>query len=134
MADSSQEESVPKKTVFESITSEAGGFYRQVLTIASAFLGGTILFFDKLKVSIKPLSLILLFLGWLCLIVVIALSGIIRLKNLESGRLALDNEIEKARKLDSRKENWSEIMLWFLIAGIFLITLFGIINLACGYL
>jgi len=127
--DSEKNEKVSKDKLFESIVKEAGEFYNLILTVSSAFLGGTLLFLEKIAPSPDRCSLWVLYSGWACLIASIAISAYVRLKNLESGRLALEQKYEEAKRLDRMKEALTIAMTIFMVIGILLITLFGMINL-----
>ncbi|MCK5240900.1 hypothetical protein KAR34_00480 [bacterium] len=120
---------VSEDVIFNSIVKEAGGFYTLVLTVASAFLGGTLFFLEKIVGTPNKYSLILLGLGWMSLITTIGLSAFIRFQNVESGRLALEKKYNEAKKLDRDKEAKCILMIWTLIIGILFIAIFGIINL-----
>lgn len=123
-------DNVSRAALFDSIVKEASEFYKLVLTVASAFLGGTLIFLEKIAPPPVPWWLfVLLCIGWLCLITAICILAIVRTKNLESGCHALDNNFEAAQAIDAKKERYTEWTLWLLIAGVCCITLFGIINL-----
>jgi len=124
-----KDEKVSKDTLFQSIVKEAGEFYNLILTVSSAFLGGTLIFLEKIAPNPVQCSLWVLYLGWVSLIGSIAISAYVRLKNLESGRLALEERYEDAQQLDRKKEWLSSLMTILMVAGVALITIFGIINL-----
>lgn len=129
-APTTDEDYVSKNVLFQSIATEAGGFYGLVITVASSFFGGTLLFMDKLATD--PVRCpVLLLLGWIALVASIALIGWVRLANLISGRLALEDEHDDARRLDRRKERAAFWGLGMLTAGMILILLFGFVNLVC---
>jgi len=129
MTGQSPNEKVSKDTLFNSIVKEAGEFYNLVLTVASAFLGGTLLFLEKIAPQPVKWSLCILALGWLSLIVSIGLAVYVRLKNLESGRLALEGKYDDAAKLDRKKECHCVCMTWTLLLGVLCVAAFGMINL-----
>lgn len=129
MTDKSTNEKVSKDTLFNSIVKEAGEFYNLILTVASAFLGGSLLFLEKIAPQPVKWSFCILGFGWLSLIISIGLAAYVRLKNLESGRLALEEKYEEAKKLDRKKECCTVCMMCMVLFGVLCITIFGMINL-----
>jgi len=129
MTDQPPNEKVSRDTLFNSIVKEAGEFYSLVISVASAFLGGTLLFLEKIAPHPFKWSLCILAFGWLSLIMSIGLAVYVRLKNLESGRLALEGKYDEAQKLDRKKECCSVCMMWTLLFGVFCVAVFGMINL-----
>jgi len=129
MGDDQKDERVSKDALFDSIVKEAGGFYNLILSVASAFLGGSLLFLEKIAPKPVVWSLPILGLGWLALIVAIGLSAYVRLENLEAGRLALEGKYDEAKKLDRKKECCCIGMLWTLLIGVFLVAAFGLVNI-----
>jgi len=125
----SEDSKVSKDALFDSIVRESQGFHNQLITIASAFFAGTLFFIEKLIYNLNVYSLLLLIFGWLALIISILLSVHIRLNNLESGRLALEEKYNDAAHLDRKKEKWSKYSAWLLVIGMISLTFFGSINL-----
>jgi hypothetical protein len=125
-------EKVSKDALFSSIVAEAQGLHRQMVTIAVTFLGGTLLFLEKIATEPTVFSMLFLILGWAALIASVALSSFVRLKNLDAGRYALEEKYDEAARIDRRKECLSIVTIWCFIAGISFITIFGIVNLSCN--
>ncbi len=50
MSDSS-EQTISLEALYDTMSKEADGLYKQMITICTAFLGGTLVFFEKLFVS-----------------------------------------------------------------------------------
>ena len=127
---SNQSGSVSKDELARSVVSEAQGLHKQMLGISSAFLGGSILFLEKIAPNPEYWTLVMLIVGWLSLISSMALSIVVRLNNIESGRRALEGKYDKASELDRKKECWTKWAVGLLIAGILLIAVFGAVNIA----
>lgn len=88
----------PNKQITESVINEATSFYKLVVTTATVFLGGTLIFWEKIAPAISQASVIALGCGWLCLIVSIALIVFARRDNIELGRLVLKGRPESNRQ------------------------------------
>lgn len=125
---SDQQSSVSKDAVFAAIVSEAAGFYKLVLTVASSFLGGSLLFLDRIATHPSARSVWILGLGWVCLIGAIVTVAVVRRRNLESGYLALEEKYEEARDIDKSTRKWSTLALVSLSFGVFFLMGFGIMN------
>jgi len=77
-----------QELVFATIAQEAAGFYGLILTLATSFLGGTLVFIDRIAPSPARWTLALLGFGWLSLIASVSLIAWVRWRNIESGRMA----------------------------------------------
>ncbi len=124
-----KDNSISRESLFEAIVKEAGEFYSLIVKVSSLFLAGSLVFLNYLKKNQGLEYVTILFFGWFLLVLAIALAAFIRLKNLESGKLALSGDFEKARKLDENKELMSTLMTWSMIIGITLLLIFGYTNL-----
>jgi hypothetical protein len=131
--------------ILKSVTIEAGGFYKLIVTVSSAFLGGSLLFLERIAPAPTPLMKLLLALTWFALIGAIACVAWVRCQNLRAARLALDrlalsegdDEAKKledeAKKLDRHKELLSSYSQYCLVAGMLLLSVVGMLNLnQCG--
>jgi hypothetical protein len=118
---------IRREAVFNSVVSEAAGFYRVIVTVASSFLGGTLLFVERIAPTPRPFWLVVLGVGWLCLIASItaAVTWVRRL-NLESGHLALSGQYDGARRIDHRSRRWSSVAAGCLAVGMLLVSLTGL--------
>ncbi len=125
----SNKESISRDAIFQSQTREAADFYKLIVTVSSSFLGGSLVFLDKIAPEPVKYSVYILAVGWFLLIASIVLIGFIRSKNLESAHHVLENEISEARVIDSKKRTATKITLLLLSCGILFIMIFGLINI-----
>lgn len=119
---------VTKSAVLQSITAEANGFYGVVVTVASTFLGGSLLFLEKFAPARSAWSIVMMALGWTALVASIGCITRIRFLNLRSGKLALQGDYDGATKIDHRTDmpsNWSQ---WLLIGGMSALVFVGVLN------
>ena len=117
---------------FKAQLKEAGELYQQLLTIATLFLGGSIVFMEKIAPNPKPPTLILIYIGWLALLISIVLLIVIRLNNIDTISLSVskdENEKNKGKNLEKINHIITRIMVIFLTIGLIFITIFGAINL-----
>lgn len=128
-ANNANERAVDRERILDAVVSEAQAFHKQIITIAVAFLGGTLLYLRDQGGSVVPESLIYLLAGWICLLLCMTLSIIVRIGNTSSGKKALLRDFDGAAKLDRIKERMSIFAAGALVLGIALITTFGAINL-----
>ena len=134
MSDSDQETTadesvIPRAAVFSSLVKAAADYYKTIVTVASSFLGGTLIFLEKIAVNPSFGSTVLLGIGWLLLVLSILAILLVERWNLESGRQALRDSYDRALKIDAstRFLSWAAILL--LGSGIACIMFFGWINL-----
>ena len=123
-----KDDAVSKEQVFLSVASEAAGYYKLIVTVASSFLGGSLLFLERIAPRPSQFSLVVLAAGWASLIASIGLVAWIRAKNLESGALVLAGDYDRAKTIDSTKmflSNWATVLLCL---GMLLIMLCGLLN------
>jgi len=119
---------VPKSAILQSVTAEANGFYGVIVTVASTFLGGSLLFLEKFTPAKSDLSIVVISVGWVSLVASIGCIARVRFMNLRSGKLALSDRFDEAKKIDSHTDllsNWSP---WLLIAGMSALVIVGILN------
>jgi amino acid transporter len=119
---------VPKSAVLQSITAEANGFYGVVVTVASTFLGGSLLFLEKFAPARNSWSIVVMALGWFSLVASIGCIARIRFMNLRSGKLALLDRYDAAMKIDQHTDmlsNWSQ---WLLIGGMLALVIMGVLS------
>jgi hypothetical protein len=119
---------VSKTAIFQSITTEAGGFYTTVTTVASAFLGASLLFIDKFVSGGSAPSLVFLGLSWISLVVSLGCVSYVRYLNLQSGRLALEDDIKGAGVVDLRSRKILTASLVSLILGMTALVFVGLVN------
>ena len=132
MGDSEYEpgaEPVSSDKKFEVMATEAGGYYQTIVTIATAMMGGSILFLEKIAPHPIVWTIALLAMGWLALLGSIFLITDVRLNNLESLRHALECEYELAKTVDSHTRKASDLARWALVFGMLLIAGYGLLNL-----
>src|ERR1017187_28536 len=117
---------VSRSAILQSITTEASGFYTTVTTVASTFLGGSLLFLDKFVTARTTFSLTLLAVSWIALVGSISCVARVRYLNLKSGRLVLRDNYDSADAIDAasyRYSNWSQ---WLLIVGMAALVIVGL--------
>ncbi len=122
------EESARRDSTFIIIVEECRGFYKHVLAIATAFLGGTLLFLEKISPNPSGLSLVLLGIGWTLLIVSILAVIWVRRLNIECGRLTLRNEIVEAEAIHCRSRKFTTAAGFLLGFGMGFVMAFGLVN------
>jgi hypothetical protein len=123
---------VSKAALLQSITTEASGFYGQIVTVASVFLGGSLLFLEKIAPVRTGLSLLFLAPGWLALVASIGCVVSLRHMNLMAGRLAMDGKYHEAGQFNRCTDRLSVWSLGLLILGMVLLMVAGILNVVQG--
>jgi hypothetical protein len=124
-------ERVSKEDVFKAIVTSAAEFYKFAITVASAFLGGSLIFVQNIAAA-KTLtrgSLWFLGSGWALLIASIFLIGLVQRGNLKSGQYVMDGHLEKSRRLDQWTSTGTTLAMLCLALGILLVMLFGFFHL-----
>lgn len=124
------EEPVSSDKKYEVLAGEAEGFYRMVVTVSTAFLGGSMLFMEKLAPHPVPYSVLVLAAGWAAFLVAIFFIVDVRRKNLESLRLAMRCEYDKADIIDKGTRRGSQVAQNAMLAGMCLVAVYGLLNLA----
>jgi hypothetical protein len=119
---------VPKSAVLQSITAEANGFYGVVVTVASTFLGGSLLFLEKFAPARSAWSIVVMAIGWISLVASIGCIARIRFMNLRSGKLALLDQFDEATKIDHHTDMLSNWAQWLLIGGMSALVFMGVLN------
>ena len=95
-APSGGQRAAAREVLVDGLVSEARGFYAQITTVASAFLGGSVLFRDKLPDV--PGCNWLLGVAWTCFALTLTLIVCVRLNNISGAERALDT-------IDGRQAN-----------------------------
>ncbi|MBZ5727925.1 MAG: hypothetical protein LAP87_23390 [Acidobacteriia bacterium] len=119
---------VSKSTILQSITTEASGFYTTVTTVASTFLGASLLFVDKFLTVGTTFSLVVLAVTWISLVASIGCVARVRFLNLKSGQLALQDDFDGASAIDIRSGKFSTSAQWCLIIGMAALVAVGLAN------
>jgi len=126
---------VPLERLYSTMSSEADGLYKQMITICTTLLGGTLLFFDKLFVGNVSWTLAILFFGWAALTYPLPVMIFVRWKNVEAHRHILEyfktkdqKEYEKAVELPRRSRWWTKSAILSMTLGLVLIAVFTAIN------
>jgi hypothetical protein len=122
------EDVVSRECIFTTMATEAAGLYNLLMSVSTAVLGGTLLFLERIASSPTKQSLWYLGLGWLMLLFCTVACAWVRWKNLESGRLVLENKIQDARKIDKINRWLTKFAIASLALGITLIGVFALIN------
>lgn len=111
--------------ILQSLTTEAGGFYTLIVTVASSFLGGSLLFLDKFALNRNRSMLALLILAWLALVAAIGCVARLRYHNLKSARLALEERFSDASEIDRHTDWLSWLSQYLLIGGMLSLVVVG---------
>lgn len=126
---------IPRETIFKVLATDADGYYKLVLTLASAFLGGSLLYLEKIVPDPTWISLVFMILGWVSLVGSVAVVTSIRERNLRSGYLVLEGKVDEARKLDvakDRQTRWASLLLIGGMASVMLAGAVGMWIKVCG--
>ncbi|MHC4662847.1 MAG: hypothetical protein ACYS8W_14285 [Planctomycetota bacterium] len=124
------DDNVSREAIFSAIVAEAGGFYKIITTIGGGFLGGSLVFMEKIAPHPAKWTLWHFLLpAWILILASGAIVVFVRRKNLESGRLALEGKFDDAIKIDRQTSRLSTIVTFVLIIGVLLLMLFGFANL-----
>ena len=115
--------------ILNSITTEAGGFYKTILTLASGFMGGSLFFIKDIAPNPSCGSSIILIIGWVFLLFSIGFILCVRRLNLWSAKLFLEEEFTKAQNTDNLSSLFSTISVVLLFLGMVCIMIFGMLNL-----
>ncbi|MDH4158350.1 MAG: hypothetical protein OEW00_13855, partial [candidate division Zixibacteria bacterium] len=115
--------------VWQTIANEASGFYKLVVTVASSFLGGTLIFLQTISGSPSRTSLVLLFTGWALLIGSIVLVINVRRLNLDSGHNWLKEDYDRCKAIDRKSRLCSQFAAIALAFGLAFVMAFGGVNL-----
>lgn len=119
---------VSKDELFSGMVKEAGGFYQLVIAITSAFLGGTLIFLKDVEIT-NSYTLWFLGLGWVSLVVTIAVMAKVRLMNLKSFKFSLLKEWGKSAEIDRENEKRTLFLLNLLAFGLLMLTIFGFLTI-----
>jgi hypothetical protein len=115
--------------IFKSVNAEASAFYRLLVTNATAFLGGTIVFWDHVSPKLTTWSLALLGPGWVFLVVSIVLVVWVRRDNIEVGRLTLAQRYSDAEPIAARSRTTTSLSGYFLGAGMGFVAMAALVSL-----
>jgi hypothetical protein len=122
--------------LYDTMSKEVDGLYRQMITICTAFLGGTLVFFEKLFVSNAEWSIYVLFGGWAALTYPLAVLIFIRWQNVEAHRHVLEylktgkeKEYNEAVLMSRRGRKWTTSAIISMVAGLVLVAAFTAINI-----
>jgi hypothetical protein len=114
-----------RKLLSESVIAEARGYYKLVVATATLFLGGTLVFWEKVTPTLSELSLWLLGAGWLCLVTSVMLVVFVRRDNIEMGRLALAEKDDKDDRIAKRSRRLTTASGVCLALGMFFVAAAG---------
>jgi hypothetical protein len=122
--------------LYSTMIQEANNFYRQVLTICSCFLGGSLALYDRFARSIIPCTSCLLVLTWVLLVYSVFVITFIRWKNVESHRLMIgyikerdDAKYYKAEDIYKKGKCLTVSSIVSLIIALLLLSIFASVNL-----
>jgi len=118
-----------REIVFTTMTTEVEGMYKQILTIATTILAGTLIFLDKIAPSPAKESLFYLGLGWLALAFSVISIVYIRWNNAESARFYLINDKERAKIREKINRFLTRLAILSLLVGVLSVSFFEFINL-----
>jgi hypothetical protein len=114
-----------RKLVAESVIAEATGYYKLVVATATLFLGGTLVFWEKVTPTLTLPSLVLLGVGWLFLVASVMLVVFVRRDNIEMGRLALAASYDKCEPIAVRSRRLTTASGICLALGMFFVAAAG---------
>jgi hypothetical protein len=114
--------------MFPYQVAEAQGFYNAMITVASAFLGGLLIFLRTLSNNPLGWLLIPLFIGYLALVAAIVLTIWVRRVNIESARLVMMGCYTQSKLLGVKNIIRTNFAIWCLAIGIISSSAFGIID------
>jgi hypothetical protein len=117
-----------KLAILQSMTTEAGGYYGLIVTVASSFLGGSLLFMEKLAPIHSGWFLLGFGIAWISLVASIGCVARLRYYNLKSGRLALNQDFTGASQIDRHTDVLSWWSQFLLILGMSALVLIGLFN------
>jgi hypothetical protein len=130
MTSNIEDQAVSKTDVLGAIVTAATQYYQTITTVASAFLGGTLFFMEKIvPPGTRPQLLGILAAGWLLLIGAILSVVFVQRWNLVSGQLAMRGQIGEAQQIDRRSNRATLSAVVCLTSGIALVMLYGFLNL-----
>ena len=118
MSESRPPDEVGRADVFASVATEAGALYKQLVTIATIFLGGTLVFMHKIAPQPTVLSIVFLGVGWLALLLCVVLVVLVRADNIRSGRMVLESRFHDAKAIDSRNRRQTTAATVLLAVGL----------------
>jgi hypothetical protein len=127
--DATSGDGVSQETILKVLAEIANEYYRLVFAVASAFLGGSLLFLEKFVRKLSVGTLVPLTLGWVALVVAIALIANVCARNIESANLVIRDKRADARKLDDAKARDTALAVWCLVGGMTLLVIAGIVSL-----
>lgn len=119
---------VPKSAILQSVSAEANGFYGVIVTVASTFLGGSLLFLEKFVPARTGWTVIVMGIGWFALVGSIGCVARIRFMNLRSGKFALEDKHDEASRIDLHTDGLSNWSQWLLIVGMSALVVMGVLN------
>lgn len=114
-----------RKLMAESVIAEATGYYKLVMATATLFLGGTLVFWEKVTPTLSVPSLVLLGAGWLFLVVSVMLVVFVRRDNIEMGRLALAAKYDDCEPIAVRSRRLTTASGVCLALGMFFVAAAG---------
>ncbi len=117
-----------RQMVFQSMHREAEGLYRQLLTIASSFLGGSLIFLTQMDIGVTRRALWLLFLSWVLFALSITLLLLVRWNNVEQMQQFLEalgmeeaGEKQRAEELYAgvqKRTRRGQVMTWLILLSL----------------
>ena len=125
----SEDDSVSRETIFTVHANDAEGFYKLIVTVATAFLGGSLIFMEKFLPEPTWWSFGFLTFGWFCLILAITRVTQVRRSNLAAARLALEKKFEESSRIGDESDKKATHAARFLIAGMCFMMVAGLIGL-----
>lgn len=128
------------ETLYNTMSKEADGTYRQMIAVCTAFLGGTLVFFEKLFIGDVWWSIYFLFTGWAALAYSLTVLCWVRWKNVEAHRHILEyfksSSEKNYKRADSISKSGRKLMISaivVMVVGVILIAIFAGINIYFKY-
>ncbi len=114
-----------RKQAIDVAVQEAIAFYRLIVTTATVFLSGSLLFWEKFLPAINAWSIFLVTLGWMSLAGSIMLIAQVRRQNVELARLGLAEKWDKYDELERKVRCAASAAIYFLAGGMLSVALSG---------
>ena len=123
--------------LYSTMANEAHGFYSQMITICTVFLGGSLAFYDKFFTVRSAWSIWLLFLSWIFFIYPVVVLTWVRWKNVEAHRHMLEylkmnkeEEYKIAEDISKKTRKLTEKAINSLGLALLALAVFAFINVS----
>lgn len=118
-----------RKQVVDALVSQADGYYTVLISTATLFLSGTVVFADRISPDPTRTSVILLSGGWFSLILCICVVVYVRYSNVQAGTLVLMEQHERAKPVESRSRTCTALSGLLLALGMLCVAAASLVGL-----